>query len=83
MNFFRGIAKISVFGLLTIYYSVPNTNLAKENQCLADLDKTFDRINQSYLIQKLDLQGFQTKFIQWISSYLCNRIQRETFITIN
>ena len=44
-----------------------------------DFSKAFDKVNISILIHKLDLLGFQPRFLQWVSSYLYNRTQRVIF----
>lgn len=44
-----------------------------------DLSKAFDRVNHRILIHKLDLIGFPTRLLSWLSSYLSGRTQRVKF----
>lgn len=44
-----------------------------------DFSKAFDTVVHKLLLQKLDLMGFPTSLLNWISSYLHNRTQRVIF----
>lgn len=44
-----------------------------------DFSKAFDTVNHNLLIHKLDLIGFPTRLLMWISSYLSGRTQRVKF----
>ena len=41
---------------------------------IADLQKSFDNINQEVLLQNLKAIRFLEQIIQWFRSYLCDRI---------
>ena len=41
---------------------------------IADLQKSFDTINQEVLLQNLKAIRFLEQIIQWFRSYLCDRI---------
>ena len=44
-----------------------------------DFSKAFDKVNLSILMHKLDLLGFQPRFLKWVASYRYNRTQRMIF----
>lgn len=44
-----------------------------------DLSKAFDRVNHHILIHKLNLIGFPTRLLSWLSSYLAGRTQMVKF----
>ena len=44
-----------------------------------DFSKAFDSVNHSLLLHKLDIIGFPTTLIRWISSYLKHRTQKVLF----
>ena len=41
---------------------------------MADLQKSFDNINQEVLLQNLKAIKFLEQIIQWFRSYICGRI---------
>ena len=43
--------------------------------CLIDVSSGFDSVSHAYLLQKLELYGYNDKSLDWISSYLSNRKQ--------
>ena len=54
-------------------------NLDKGNKIaviLMDLSKTFETINPSLLLAKLEAYGFSMASLKLMQSYLCNRFQR-------
>ena len=42
---------------------------------MLDMSAAFDMVNHSLLLQKMELYGFDRDALQWVSAYLCNRIQ--------
>lgn len=44
-----------------------------------DFSKAFDKINHSLLLVKLDMLGFPSALLRWLSSYLNGRTQRVSF----
>ena len=41
-----------------------------------DFSKAFDTVNHDMFLMKLNIIGLPTLLLQWIKSYLSNRIQR-------
>ena len=59
------------------------TNLDKDKSCLGifiDLSKAFDLVNHNILIDKLYKYGIRDLALDWLRSYLANRIQ---FVELN
>ena len=48
---------------------------------LMDLSKTFDTINHSLLLAKLEVYDFSITSLKLMQSYLCNRCQRTSVNT--
>lgn len=44
-----------------------------------DFSKAFDKVNHNLLLWKLDMMGFSSKFLRWLSSYLKDRTQSVLF----
>lgn len=67
---------------LILFTNFVVSEISKGNQVDAvytDFSKAFDRVDHSLLLFKLKRLGFPISFVNWLSSYLCNRYQFVNF----
>ena len=44
--------------------------------CLVDVSAGFDTVSNIFLLRKLELYGYDDSTLEWIDSYLSNRVQK-------
>ena len=64
---------------LTEYSLIHPNHHARDGEmagvCFLDMSAAFDIVDHSLLLSKLELYGFDSGMLAWVSSYLSNRYQ--------